>query len=104
MCGAVGFRCRGKSRPESLTGVSMNSILARIAGLCLLAHAIVGVKTAGAQEQSVYIEPSQSLLRQVVEVPAGRFAAFDLTLTRGSSLTAQFKVRGGFNQKINVWL
>jgi hypothetical protein len=82
----------------------MNRIVARIAGIYLLTFAIVGVKSAGAQQQSVYIEPSQPLLRQLVQVPAGRFAAFDFTLTRGSSLTARFNVRGGIDNKIKVWL
>jgi hypothetical protein len=82
----------------------MNRIAARIAGF-LLAFVIVGVTTASAQQPSgVYIEPSQPLLRQTVQVEAGRFAPFELTLTRGSSLIARFNVRGGFDNKVKVWL
>jgi len=44
------------------------------------------------QRSAVYIEPSESLIRQVVQVPAGRFLPFNFTLTRGSALTAEFKV------------
>jgi hypothetical protein len=83
----------------------MNRIVARIAWIYLLAVAIVGVRTASAQQHSgVYVEPSQPLLRRAVQVAARRFAAFDLTLTRGSTVTAQIKVRGGIDDKIKVWL
>jgi hypothetical protein len=78
--------------------------VARSTGIGFLL-AFVMVRSAGAQHQSaVYIEPSRPLLRQTVQVAAHRFATFDLTLTRGSTLTAQFKVRGGTDDKIKVWL
>ena len=81
----------------------MTRIAVRIASICLLVFSVAGVRT-NAQEQAVYIEPSQPLVRQVVQVPAGRFAAFDITLTRGSTLTARFNVRGGLDNKVKVWL
>jgi hypothetical protein len=56
------------------------------------------------QRSAVYIEPSESLVRQVVQVPAGRFLPFNFTLTRGSALTTEFKVEGGVNKTIKVWL
>jgi hypothetical protein len=53
---------------------------------------------------AVYIEPSQTLVRQIVQVEAGRFVPFNFPLVRGSALTAEFKVQGGTNHTIKVWL
>jgi len=53
---------------------------------------------------SVYIEPSQSLIRQSLQVNAGRAQEFNFELTSGSTLVAEFKVSGGANNTIKVWL
>jgi Putative metallopeptidase len=53
---------------------------------------------------AVYLEPSQTLIRQTVQVPAGRVAAYDFTLEPGTTLSADFRVSGGANNQIKVWL
>lgn len=53
---------------------------------------------------AVYFEPSQTLIRQTVQVPAGRVSAYDLTLEPGTTLSADFRVSGGANDQIKVWL
>jgi hypothetical protein len=57
-----------------------------------------------AQQSAVYIEPSHDLIRQTVQVAAGRALQYNFTLVRGSTLTAQFQVSGGANNQIRVWL
>ena len=51
---------------------------------------------------AVYFEPSQTLIRQTVQVPAGRVAAYDLTLEPGTTLSADFRVSGGAKDQIKV--
>jgi hypothetical protein len=53
---------------------------------------------------AVYFEPSQTLIRQTVQVPAGRVSAYNFTLEPGTTLSADFRVSGGANDQIKVWL
>ena len=53
---------------------------------------------------AVYVEPSQTLIHQTAQVPAGRLVAYNFTLEPGTTLSADFRVSGGANDQIKVWL
>src|SRR5215831_14428343 len=57
-----------------------------------------------AAQSHVYVEPSTALVNQTVSVPPGRFVAYKLSLTAGTTLVAAFTVEGGLDNKVNVWL
>jgi hypothetical protein len=69
---------------------------------CAIAVGLVGVRAEA--QSNVYVEPSASLVNQTVTVAPGQFAAYKLSLTRGASFVAVFKVEGGLDNKVNVWL
>jgi len=69
---------------------------------CAIALGLGGVSAEA--QSNVYVEPSASLVNQTVTVAPGQFAAYKLSLTRGASFVAVFKVEGGLDNKVNVWL
>ncbi len=57
-----------------------------------------------AQERHVFIEPSVGLIRATISVQPGRALQYELPLTQGMTLVAEFQVQGGLDNRVNVWL
>ncbi|MCI0349405.1 MAG: hypothetical protein L0Z53_08265 [Acidobacteriales bacterium] len=65
---------------------------------------VLGLPALSVPSPRVYVEPSTRLLRDTFEVSAGRALTHNFSLTRGTTLVAQFQVTGGLNQSIDVLL
>jgi Zn-dependent protease with chaperone function len=77
----------------------------RLTALLLLALALsIPLAAKPTLGNHVYVEPSQTLIRETIKVDAGRIAAYNLALGRGSILTPDFRVSGGANDQLRVWL
>jgi Putative metallopeptidase len=72
-----------------------------LAGLSL---PVVAQAQLSSPSSAVYFEPSQTLIREDIQVPAGRVSAYNFTLEPGTTLSADFRVSGGANNQIKVWL
>ena len=53
---------------------------------------------------NVYIEPSRNLVRDLTQVSAGQAKWYGLDLEQGATVFADFKIEGGLNNKVVVWL
>jgi hypothetical protein len=72
--------------------------------VCSLKHASVNAVPTAAEEAHVLVEPWQTLVRSTVEVIAGKAVQYNFPLVSGTTLSAQFQVQGGLNDKIQVLL
>jgi hypothetical protein len=72
--------------------------------LLALSFPLVARTQDGKSTPAVYVEPSQTLIRETVQVAAGRAATYDFTLSGASTLTADFRVTGVANDQIRVRL
>src|SRR5438309_1476951 len=52
----------------------------------------------------VFVEPWQTLVRDTINVNAGRPVQYNFPFVSGTALSAQFQVQGGLNDKIQVLL
>lgn len=52
----------------------------------------------------IYVEPSTVLVRQTVQVGAGKILAYNFNLERGTQLVADFSVAGGLNNRVDILL
>jgi hypothetical protein len=84
----------------------------RCATLCLrfvcacLAAGIIPVyqSPALAETPNVFVEPSNLILNQTVEVPAGKLVSVPVRLTKDHTAVAVTNVSGGIDDQIEAWL
>ncbi len=83
----------------------MDRMIANLLRLFLAAVAfLVSSPQSVATEPNVYVEASIPLVREAVTVNPGSYVFYKLPLTRGTTLVAEFKVEGGLNNTLDVWL
>lgn len=70
----------------------------------LLLMALLGATRSFAQEAHVYVEPSQTLVRETMSVAPGRVLEYRFSLVRGMTLVAEFQVQGGLDNRLDVGL
>lgn len=52
----------------------------------------------------VYVQAVEVLIKEDVQISAGRYSYYDLTLTRGEELVVDLQVLGGLDNSLTVWL